>query len=167
MDWLGSLAAYLISASMCYFVFYAMGVEDSGRLSCEENFFIGALRCLRDDFLRIHCPWSKKLSIRYRIEHLWWFFGDGGREHNRIGFLTRADLADASRHQEIAQACFISRARFWFKGLFDFLIAPIRMFLSAVFMLIILVPAAIYCDWRMGRENRRRTKARETKNPVR
>ncbi len=170
MTWLEFIAFYITCASMSYFMFFAFTVENNGRIGFTENLLVGALRCLRDDFLRIHCPWSRARSVRYRIKHLWDFVGENGRNHDKLGWLTRAELLNVHRHAEIAGVCFVSRTLFWTQNLFQLLISPVRMALFMAFMFLVMVPVALYSDMRAHRKNKEAAKQRalreKNQNPV-
>jgi len=65
------------------------------------------------------------------------YLGAEGRTHAVLGHITSADCDDPKMQEAIARHAYISRIRFWARGLFQFITAPISLVLILLLGLII------------------------------
>ena len=152
---------YFILTPVCYYMFFAMGVKDNWRLKSDDydlnasawdNFIayhgqiIGLLAL---DFLKIHCPWSKTTSVKYRVVEAHRVLEYDSHEKG----WTAGDCHDPAKHGQIAKDCFQSRTRFWAANVFHLLTAPIRMVLLLT-LLFIAMPIAEAAQQRRARTKR-------------
>lgn len=146
MEIIGLGVAYLVLAAFCYYAFYANAVDENESL---WQFFIsdqkGVLKLLALDFLKIHCPWSKNVSIRYRVQKARSLLQDNTHEKG----WTVIDCDNPANHRQIAKDCFQTRTRFWLQGIFTLLTSPLRILLLAVIITIAMVvlPAVSAGQW--------------------
>src|SRR3990167_3611493 len=83
------------------------------------------------DFLKIHCPWSKETSVKYRVQEVHRLLTNCGMKHEK-GW-TAEDCYNPEKHRRIARDCFCSRTTFWAKGLLNiFVVSPIIVALLVV-----------------------------------
>ncbi len=134
METFGWAAAYLALAAVCFYILYANAVDLNGRLDIRldpdtsvwqqllaEHRSVARLLAL--DFCKIHCPWNKDISVRYRV----------AEARSLLAYMTHrngwtvADCNDPAKHQAIARDCFKSRTRFWLEQIAVFITSPLRL----------------------------------------
>lgn len=159
MEIIGWSALYLILAAFCYYTLYANAVDFNFRLnvpsdknaSLWQDFLTdnkGVLQLLVLDFLKIHCPWSKEVSIQYRVQEarslLQYMIHEKG--------WTVADCDNPANHWHIAKDCFQSRIRFWTEGIFMLLTSPLRMVVLLVIVLVATIVLSVVSagQWLLG-----------------
>ncbi len=146
MEW---ISLYLASSTLFYWAMYSNAVDFDFRVDNSKvdssNFWRFLITSNREtwslwsmDFLKIHCPWSKETSVKYRVQEVHRLLNDYGMKHEK-GWTTE-DCHNQEKHQQIAHDCFCYRTTFWAKGLLDiFLISPIRVALLVVVSLVATV----------------------------
>lgn len=143
---------YLLCATFCYYVLYATAVKCNFRLKVPydenvnswQNFTAhnkGILELLVLDFLKVHCPWSKRVSIRYRVQETRLLLQ---RMTHEKGW-TIADCDNPAKHQQIAKDCFEPRITFWTRGILRLLIAPLSIVILLLIFFVILPFIDILC----------------------
>ncbi len=145
--------AYFICACVSFYVLYVNGLDWNFRLQNSYNkdesswrYFVREFKAVKKifvyDFFLLHCPWSKEISIKYRVKYI--------RAKFRRGYThekgwTLADCRHTQNHAQIAYDCFISRTRFWAKNLFNFVTAPVELYIRMLLLCIIAV--ALFFGW--------------------
>ncbi len=99
---------------------YLERASSMGRIKYTGSFLRQVMQCFYED-LMLHCPWSREVSIRYRMKHLFQLAHDKpwGKFENSKGVWTCEELqkADQSALRIAADGCFVSRTQFWFSHL--------------------------------------------------
>ncbi|OHB22261.1 MAG: hypothetical protein A2939_05180 [Parcubacteria group bacterium RIFCSPLOWO2_01_FULL_48_18] len=144
MEIIGWGAAYFAFATFCYYSLYANAVDLNCRLrvpfdekSWWQDFIAynkGVLELLALDFLKIHCPWSKAVSIRYRVQEVRSLLQHMTHEKG----WTAESCDNPANHRQIAKDCFLSRTRFWARGIFMLLTSPLRMVILMLILIVVL-----------------------------
>ncbi len=129
---------YIITAVPCFVYIYTLGLEKKRwRLSIQfdqkksgwQNFraqLHEAPGHMMDEFLKIHCPWSKELSIHHRVKDVKWMLERApGTTRKWSKDWTLMDCKSPTYHPQIANDCFERRSKFWLRNIGAFLIAPI------------------------------------------
>lgn len=141
------LVVYLFAAILCFHAFYSdvvgiMGHDRVPRVAYKGNALLAFLTCEKEvmkllflDFLRIHCPWSKKTSVKYRVQEAHRLLCRPGITHEK-GW-TAEDCHDPTKYEQIAKDCFQSRFRFWKENVLMMLTAPFRFAALIVLALVI------------------------------
>ena len=142
------VGAYLLLASICFIFFYYIAVKSNGRLlylSCiddsipfEQLNVPILLRLLFLDFFKIHCPWSWKTAVHYRVKEAHRLLQ---RSRHEKGWRAE-DCHHDKNHEQIARDCFQSRIIFWSKQMLRFIASPPRLLLT-IFLLFIALLFAI------------------------
>ncbi len=154
---------WLVICIPCFFVAYCNGADLNFRLKSthesndfwefHKNFFRevfrGGFQLLLHDYFGVYCPWSWERARRYRLHDTREYLGDEGRDNETLGHITRADCDDSSKQEMIARCTYLSRARFWAGGAYNFLISPIPGSL-------IIVCTTVYCFVALGQSLVRR-----------
>ena len=143
MEW---TALYLTASVLLYWAMYSNAVDFNFRIDHSQidsstiwRFLITSNRetwkLWSLDFLKIHCPWSKETSVKYRVQEVNRLLTDCSMKHEK-GW-TAEDCHNPEKHRQIAHDCFCYRTTFWIKGLLDiFIISPIRMALLVIVVLV-------------------------------
>lgn len=146
MKW---VAIYLASSIPLYWGMYSNAVDFNFRVDYskidDSNLWRFLATSNREvwrlwslDFLKIHCPWSKGTSIKYRVQEVHRLLTDCGMKHEK-GW-TAEDCHDPKKYKQIAHDCFCYRTTFWIKGLLDiFILSPIRMALLIILAIVATV----------------------------
>jgi len=148
LPWLReAIICYFSLATIFFYIFYSEGCEDMGRFNWiyknDRGLFVclwrgcvvAPLRCFREDFFLIHCPWNKNTSVRYRV-----LMAHSLLQNNKHEKGWRAeDCHNSKNHEQIAKDCFESRTKFWFKSAFAFLTMPPRGVLFVLVQLILIL----------------------------
>jgi len=151
MEYASWVAGYLALSLLCFYAFY-MNVVDFGfrldhskiddsslwRYALTEQ--IEILKLLRYDFFRLHCPWSKKTSIKYRVEEAHSLLQ---HMHHEKGWKAE-DCHNPAKHAQIAHDCFQYRSTFWASQIFNILTAPIRLVLLIVIAVVVVLIMMVY-----------------------
>ena len=142
-------AMYLVSSVLFYWAMYSNAVDFNFRIDGSKidssnvwRFLVSSnretWRLWSLDFLKIHCPWSKETSIKYRVQEVHRLLTGDGMKHEK-GW-TAEDCHNTEKHSQIAHDCFCYRTTFWTNGLLDiFIVSPIRMVLLMVVALVAVV----------------------------
>jgi hypothetical protein len=129
--------AYLLVAPLGFFLMYSCRVHKHKRAPYPCAHFAGdgwkftriifaqGGRMLVHDYARLHCPWSWKVARQYRLAELRALLADGAQEHILLGRITASDCDDPAKQERLARACYVSRTRFWLKGLVSLAVAPV------------------------------------------
>lgn len=150
MGIIGWSALYLAFAVFCYYILYADAADRRFRLkiylyenaSLWQDFIAynkSVLELLALDFLKIHCPWSKEVSIRYRVQDA----------RSVLRYMTHekgwtvADCDNPANHRQIAKDCFQSRIRFWTTSIFALLTSPLHMVILLGIVLVAMIVISI------------------------
>jgi len=141
--------AYLVSSVLCYRAIYSNAVDFNFRIDHSKidnsSFWRSFITSNREtwrlwslDFLKIHCPWSKETSTKYRVQEAHRLLTNCGMKHEK-GW-TAEDCYNPEKHRRIARDCFCSRTTFWAKGLLNiFVVSPIIVALLVVVALVTTV----------------------------
>ena len=133
------LIAYVAAAIVCYCGLYSNSLNHHYRFKTPydpkknelRNFhehFSEALSLMALDFFKIHCPWSKKVSIDYRVREAHSLLRD--RKHSKGWTAAHCDMPE--HHTQIAYDCFSLRTVFWLRQIVAFAASPISTIVLAV-----------------------------------
>ena len=151
MEWFILSCCYLLLSLFAYWSSYFNAVDFNFRIDHENiddrNFWRFLVSSTREtwrlwslDFLKIHCPWSKETSVKYRVQ----------KARNLLSTMTHEkgwtveDCDNPANHEQIAKDCFCSRTKFWLKDLAIMLILPIYIPLVLVVLILAMVATSIY-----------------------
>lgn len=149
MEMLLVVCGYMAVAMFGYYVTYAIAVDSNYRLPLpsatggQRLSFLQEqkeiLKLLRLDFFRIHCPWSRKISIHYRVLEARRLLQHSVHEKG----WTVEHCDDSLCHAQIAQDCFVPRSLFWSKELLTILTYPILLLVVVLVLIVVCVVSAV------------------------
>jgi len=145
---------YLASGIVSYYLFYSNAAEVIRRLPAEAQEHVlwntetavwrwmlirerEIIKLLTFDFFKIHCPWNKQTSIKYRVQRAKELLQTMTHEKG----WTAMDCDNPALQVQIARDCFESRFRFWGTETTVMLSCPVRVILLVLLSTLIVVVA--------------------------
>lgn len=126
----GYAGVYLVFACLFYYAFYAAAVDFNFRPGSEHP-----MRLLITDFFGIHCPWSWRRAVRFRVEEAHRLLQYQAHEKG----WKAEDCHEPEKHEQIARDCFMSRSRFWSVEFLNLLSCPLRFALMCLYPVVMIV----------------------------
>lgn len=143
---------YFLYAVPCFFLIFCNGVYLNSRMTEDLTFEKGLLyfcqmyfrsgfRLFLHDHGGVYCPWSWTRARKVRLADMKMRLGATGEHHNVLRHITATDCDDPEKQERIARYTFISRKKFWYIAIRNFLIAPIGGTIVIILMVVALLRA--------------------------
>jgi hypothetical protein len=148
------IALYFVAAVFSYSMLYAAKLDENNRLTTPYdhtksrwgNFWDHlpeVFRFMAHDFFRIHCPWDKYVSTKYRVQEVRSML----YLQSYVRSWRRSDIRNSSKHEAIAYECFPLRSTFWLTNILKFATSPIVIGFSVVISAIASAYVVAYETW--------------------
>lgn len=123
--------SYMMVSVILYYVNTSFMFKINGRMpffsNLDEKWWqetVDVFKLLRHDLMQIHCPWSWKRAVYYRVTYAHTLLQHMKHEKG----WRPEDCHNPHNYEQIAKDCFVSRKKFWSLQILYLVAAPILFF---------------------------------------